>query len=195
MAMVSESGLFQNKTGAGLATFEHDLEIDEAGVYQLDIRYAALEPRPGSLFLNGELVKSSAIGETTGGWNPEDQRWHVAGRFKFIEGKNVLRFEVQNVMSHIDQVVVSKVIKDNNWEIEAEEFTEGDFERLDVGYGVGIGIAATSRQGIPSFVEYFAHLPFPAAGKLFVAIAICSERPTANGFKAGWRDFKTGRVL
>ena len=57
-------------------------------------------------------------------------------------------------MSHIDQVVVSKVIKDNYWEIEAEDFTEGDFERLDVGYGVGIGIAATSRQGIPSFVEY-----------------------------------------
>lgn len=172
-------GIISDKTGAGLATFEHDLEIDEAGVYQLDIRYAALEPRPGSLFLNGELVKSSAIGETTGGWNPEDQRWHVAGRFKFIEGKNVLRFEVQNVMSHIDQVVVSKVIKDNYWEIEAEDFTEGDFERLDVGYGVGIGIAATSRQGSPSFVEYLLTSPSPPPGNYLLQLryAANDQRP------------------
>jgi hypothetical protein len=172
-------GIISDRSGSGLATFEHDLEINEAGVYQLDIRYAALDARPGQLFLNGELVNSSAVGATTGGWNPEDQRWHVAGRFQFIQGKNVLRFEVQNVMSHIDQIAVSKVIEDSFWEVEAEDFTEGDFERLDAGYGAGVGIAATSRQGGPSFVEYLLDSPAPLPGRYLLQLryAANEQRP------------------
>lgn len=172
-------GIISDKAGAGLTIFEHDLEINEAGVYQLDIRYAALESRPGKLFLNGDLIKSAAVGGTTGGWNPEDQRWHVVGRFEFIEGENVLRFEVQDVMSHIDQIAVSKVIKDDYWEVEAEEFTEGDFERLDAGYGLGIGIAATSRQGKPSFVEYLLQSPTPPPGRYLLQLryAAGEQRP------------------
>lgn len=170
-------GIISDKAGAGLATFEHDLEMDEAGVYQLDIRYAALDSRPGNLFLNGKIVKESAIGGTTGGWNPEDQRWHVAGRFKFIQGKNVLRFEVPNVMSHVDQIAISKVIKDDYWEVEAEEFAEGDFERLDVGYGAEIGIAATSRQGSPSFVEYQLNSPSPPPGEYLLQLRYAANEP------------------
>ena len=172
-------GIISDKAGTGLTTFEHDLVINEAGIYQLDIRYAALEPRPGKLFLNGELIKGSAIGGTTGGWNPDDQQWHVAGRFQFVEGNNVLRFEVQNVMSHIDQIAVSKVIKDRFWEMEAEDFTDGDFVKLDVGYGAEIGIAATSRQRSLSFVEYLLDSPAPPPGKYLLQLryAANAQRP------------------
>ncbi|MCP4510358.1 MAG: hypothetical protein GY826_28625, partial [Fuerstiella sp.] len=87
-------GIISDKNGSGLQTFEHDLNVPTAGIYQLDIRYAAAAARPGKLFLNGKLVKDGAVGEVTGGWNPEHQKWHVSGRYAFQAGANVLRFEV-----------------------------------------------------------------------------------------------------
>ena len=147
-------GIISDKNGSGLQTFEHDISVPSAGMYQLDIRYAAAAARPGKLFLNGVLVKSAAIGEVTGGWNPENQKWHVSGRYNFKAGNNVLRFEVQNVMSHIDQIAISPVLEDFGHVREAEDFDRGDFSRINQGYGEGIGIAATSKNNELTFIEY-----------------------------------------
>ena len=147
-------GIISDKNGSGLQTFEHDIFVPSAGKYQLDIRYAAATARPGKLFLNGVLVKSAAIGEVTGGWNPENQKWHVSGRYNFKAGNNVLRFEVQNVMSHIDQIAISPVLEDFGHVREAEDFDRGDFSQINQGYGEGIGIAATSKNNELTFIEY-----------------------------------------
>ncbi len=147
-------GIISDKNGTGLQTFEHDLNVPVAGQYQLDIRYAASAARPGRLLLNGEVIKENAIGEVTGGWNPEHQKWHVAGRFSFESGNNVLRFEVANVMSHIDQIALAPVLNNESLIREAEKYDRGDFSRLNEGYGKGIGIAATSRNNELSFIEY-----------------------------------------
>jgi len=147
-------GIISDKNGSGLQTFEHDISVPSAGMYQLEIRYAAAAARPGKLFLNDVLVKSTAIGQVTGGWNPENQKWHVTGRYDFKAGNNVLRFEVQNVMSHIDQIAISPVLGDFGLVREAENFDRGDFSRINQGYGEGIGIAATSRTNELAFIEY-----------------------------------------
>jgi len=147
-------GIISDKNGSGLQTFEHDLNVPTAGTYQLDIRYAAAAARPGKLFLNGKLVKDNAVGEVTGGWNPEHQKWHVSGRYVFQAGNNVLRFEVQNVMSHIDQIALSPVLENAFLTREAESYDRGDFSRLKDGYGKNIGIAATSRNNQTSFMEF-----------------------------------------
>ena len=147
-------GIISDKNGSGLQTFEHDISIPLAGIYQLEIRYAAAAARPGKLFLNGRLVKENAIGEVTGGWNPENQKWHVAGRYEFKAGKNVLRFEVPNVMSHIDQIALAPVLHNLSTEREAEHYDRGNFSKIYQGYGEGIGITATSRSNEPTFIEY-----------------------------------------
>ena len=147
-------GIISDKNGSGLQTFEHDLNVPTAGLYQLDIRYAAAAARPGKLFLNGKLVKDGAVGGVTGGWNPEHQKWHVSGRYAFQAGANVLRFEVQNVMSHIDQIALAPVLDDAFLTREAESYDRGDFSRLKNGYGENIGIAATSRSNEISFMEF-----------------------------------------
>ncbi len=147
-------GIISDKNGSGLQTFEHDISVPSAGLFQLEIRYAAAAARPGKLFLNGVLVKSDAIGGVTGGWNPENQKWHITGRFDFKAGNNVLRFEVQNVMSHIDQIAISPVLDDFGHVREAENFDRGDFSRINQGYGEGIGIAATSKNNKLTFIEY-----------------------------------------
>ncbi|MCP3695581.1 MAG: DUF1553 domain-containing protein [Planctomycetaceae bacterium] len=147
-------GIISDKNGSGLQTFEHDLNVPTAGIYQLDIRYAAAAARPGKLFLNGKLVKDGAVGEVTGGWNPEHQKWHVSGRYAFQAGANVLRFEVPNVMSHIDQIVLAPVLDDAFLTREAERYDRGDFSRIKDNYGKNIGIAATSRSNEISFMEF-----------------------------------------
>ena len=147
-------GIISDKNGSGLQTFEHDISIPLAGIYQLDIRYAAAAARPGKLFLNGRLVKENAIGEVTGGWNPENQKWHVAGRYEFKAGKNILRFEVPNVMSHIDQIALAPVLNNLSAEREAEHYDRGNFSKIHQGYGEEIGITATSRSNELTFIEY-----------------------------------------
>ncbi|MEC9097363.1 MAG: DUF1549 domain-containing protein, partial [Planctomycetota bacterium] len=147
-------GIISDRNGSGLQTFEHDLSVPTAGTYQLDIRYAAAAARPGTLYLNGKRVKENAIGEVTGGWNPENQKWHTSGRYEFKAGKNVVRFEVQNVMSHIDQIALAPVLSNPSAVREAENYDRGDFSRIHQGYGEGIGIAATSKSDERTFIEY-----------------------------------------
>jgi len=147
-------GIISDKNGSGLQTFEHDLSVPRAGVYQLDIRYAAAAARPGKLFLNGKMIKENAIGEVTGGWNPGNQNWYVSGRYEFQAGKNTLRFEVENVMSHIDQIALAPVVSNPSAVREAEQYDRGNFSRINQGYGAGIGITATSKSNELSFLEY-----------------------------------------
>jgi hypothetical protein len=83
---------------------EWDVTIAEAGDHMVQFRYAAESARPGKLLVNGNDVKADAMGRTTGGWMPEDQRWFTEGEFPFVAGKNVLRFENPSVMSHLDKI-------------------------------------------------------------------------------------------
>ena len=101
-------GIVSDK-GGGETWVEYDIDLPHAGLYQVEFRYAAENPRPGKLSVNGQLVHDASMSEVTGSWMPDTQTWFVEGRFQFEKGKNLLRFEVTPNMSHLDQLIIAQV--------------------------------------------------------------------------------------
>lgn len=104
-------GIVSDK-GGGKTWVEYDFELPEAGLYQVEFRYAAENARPGKLSVNDQLVNEASMAEVTGSWMPDTQTWFVEGRFHFRQGKNTLRFQVAPNMSHLDQLIVAQVTSD-----------------------------------------------------------------------------------
>jgi len=44
------------------------VEVEEAGNYQLSLSYAAKDPRPVSINVNGQVINDNAASAPTGGW-------------------------------------------------------------------------------------------------------------------------------
>lgn len=95
--------------GNGEWTAEYDVTVPAAGLYQVETRYAAADARPTQLSLNGQVVKPEALGNVTGSWNPDTQRWHIEGAFEFKAGVNVIRLYRQPPLPHIDKLLVARV--------------------------------------------------------------------------------------
>ena len=83
---------------------EYDVTIKSAGTYFLTLRYAAANARPGRVLLDGKVAVENALTEVTGGWLPENQRWHHEGQLELTVGKRVLRIESEPMMSHLDKI-------------------------------------------------------------------------------------------
>ena len=86
---------------------EYDLDIPAAGLYQVELRYAAAGARPVKLSLNGELVKPDAASKATGTWFPDTQTWFVEGFYKVRAGKNTIRLECAGPFPHIDKLLLA----------------------------------------------------------------------------------------
>ncbi|HCO25324.1 MAG TPA: hypothetical protein DIT97_20725 [Gimesia maris] len=87
---------------------EYEVEISEAGRYQVELRYAAAAARPVQLLINGNLVNDSAAGKVTGSWYPKSQQWKVEGIYQFKAGLNRVRLESKKVFPHIDKLLIAK---------------------------------------------------------------------------------------
>lgn len=83
---------------------EYDIEIAQAGTYQLELKYAAGSSRPIKLFLNGRLITDEAAAGVTGGFGDADSKWMVEGIVELRSGKNVLRLERPGGTPHFDKV-------------------------------------------------------------------------------------------
>ena len=83
---------------------EYDVEINRPGHYYLALRYAAAQARPGRVLLDGKVAFANAISQVTGGWQPENQRWHHEGILELQKGMRVLRIESEPLMSHLDKL-------------------------------------------------------------------------------------------
>jgi cytochrome c553 len=87
---------------------EWDLTVPAAGDYQVELRYASADPRPVKLILNGRVIRESCAAQVTGSFQPDGQRWEVAGRFPFSAGKNTLRIETaDHPIPHFDKILVA----------------------------------------------------------------------------------------
>ena len=84
---------------------EYDIEVDDEGWYQLDLRYAAVESRPCRLIVNQVELREVAAG-TTGTWFPDSQKWHFDAIIKLPAGKSVLRLERNGPIPHIDKLLL-----------------------------------------------------------------------------------------
>ena len=82
---------------------EYDVEMPAAGTYQLAVRYAAAEPRPVRVMVNGKLLAGAACGAKTGSWNPDTQTWHAEGVVALLAGKAVVKFERAGPFPHLDK--------------------------------------------------------------------------------------------
>ncbi len=93
---------------------EYDLTMKKTGLFQLELRYAALKSRPGQILMDGKVIRENAIAKTTGGWLPQHQQWHSEGLFKTTAGQFTLRVESEPMMSHIDQMRLTPLKGDSS---------------------------------------------------------------------------------
>lgn len=99
--------------GAGF--MEYDVRVDKPGWYQLEIRHAAAQSRPAKLVINGNIIEESVVGQVTGSWYPDGQRWFPAGRFELNEGVNTIRIDSAQVHPHIDRLLLVFDPGDAKW--------------------------------------------------------------------------------
>jgi hypothetical protein len=92
------------KEGTQFAEF--DLTFARAGRVALQVRMAARESRPLRVELDGAVITESALGATTGSWNPDGQRWFDVATLDVKSGRSVLRFERTGAMPHLDKLIV-----------------------------------------------------------------------------------------
>lgn len=90
----------------GGANAEYDLNVENAGTYAIELRYAAAERRPIRISVDGKEIQRAAAGEVTGSWQPESQVWFVSGTAQLKAGRHVLRFESKRVFPHIDKFAI-----------------------------------------------------------------------------------------
>jgi len=95
--------------GNGEWTAEYDVTVPTAGIYQIEVRYAAADSRPTQLSLNGNVLKPDALRDVTGSWHPDTQRWHVEGSHEFKAGANVIRLFRRPPLPHIDKLLIARV--------------------------------------------------------------------------------------
>jgi len=88
---------------------EYDVEVNQAGAYQLELRYAAAASRPCRILINGDEVKGNAAAEVTGTWFPDSQTWFVEGVYRLAKGKNIVRLEQPTFFPHIDKILLLPV--------------------------------------------------------------------------------------
>ena len=91
---------------------EYDIDVEHAGRYAIEFRYAAAERRPLQLLLDGQEINASILGEKTGSWLPENQEWVVADSVDLSPGKHVLKLESKKVIPHIDKIAI--VLQDHS---------------------------------------------------------------------------------
>jgi len=86
---------------------EWDIDLSNAGRYQVELRYAAEDSRPIRLWINGKLVNEKAAASVTGSWIPEGQRWEAQGIYEFAAGKNVVKIErIDGPLPHIHKLQI-----------------------------------------------------------------------------------------
>ncbi len=88
---------------------EYEIEIQQAGWYQFDLKYAAAESRPTILMVDERPIKANAAGNVTGSWTPDGQDWFVEVVAEMTDGKHIIRLECAGPFPHIDKLCLAPV--------------------------------------------------------------------------------------
>jgi cytochrome c553 len=110
-------GIFHDGYGEGIGVIlnvgtmpnfaEYDIEVPDAGLYQLELRYAAADSRPVRVTLAGTVLGSEIAGPATGSWGPGGQKWIFAGLASLPGGKTTLRIDRESgPIPHFDKVAL-----------------------------------------------------------------------------------------
>ena len=85
---------------------ELDIDVSVDGTYFVAARYAAQDSRPTQLLIDGQLINSKALGEVTGSWYPDTQRWFLQGTVSLVAGKHLVRLERDGPIPHVDKIML-----------------------------------------------------------------------------------------
>jgi hypothetical protein len=85
----------------------YNVRVPAAGRYTVVVRHASGVNRPLKLRVNGLVVAERTCASVTGGHQPTDQKWELAGTFDFREGPNVVVFEREGEFPHLDKFVLT----------------------------------------------------------------------------------------
>ena len=111
---------------------EYDVEIEDAGDYQLELRYAAVDSRPMVLTINGTVVDSDVAAHTTGTWFEDSQTWFVEGIYALQAGKNVIRIaREEGPVPHVDKILLAKATPTSNLEDLTAVLTDTPLAEVD----------------------------------------------------------------
>ena len=176
---------------------EYDVKVPATGLYQLELRYAATEPSPCRLVIDGDTLRVAVAGGVTE--HPAGtihQFWENAAISMLEAGKHVIRIESSGNFPHLDKIRLIKLAgslsaigKDAGTEdlaaaagglvdavtVEAETFQRGNVSRLPDGYGAGIGVVAGP--GGTNTLEYDITVPRAGTYHLVVRYAAAESRP------------------
>lgn len=87
---------------------EFDLELseDQAGAYELELRYAAAQRRPVRVLLDGVPLLLETAERVTGSWTPETQAWQPIAMLLLDAGKHTLRLDRDGPFPHVDKLAL-----------------------------------------------------------------------------------------
>lgn len=90
------------KSGIQQATWK--LKVPAAGLWSIDVRYAAQEKRPMRLLVDGEVISEEVLKTVTGGWTLTHQFWESQAEIQLEAGEVEIRLERQGVVPHLDRI-------------------------------------------------------------------------------------------
>ncbi len=79
------------------------------GLYRITLKYAAKEPRPLKLLVNGVPSKAQVANGVTGNWNPEGQREFLAQIVHLVQGPNKLRLETHGQFPNLNKLIIEQL--------------------------------------------------------------------------------------
>lgn len=84
----------------------YEVTIKAAGDYRLSLRYAAADPRPVFLTVNGQQITGNAAAATTGGWLPGNQIVQDVETVSLKQGKNTISLSRDSDIPHISRIIL-----------------------------------------------------------------------------------------
>lgn len=82
----------------------------ERATYEVWVEYAAAEPRPMTLWVDGVLAIEGAVSTVTGGWYPAEQLWQRQSAIEFEAGEHWIGLRSDGPTPHIRRIALLPVL-------------------------------------------------------------------------------------
>ena len=87
---------------------EYEFNTDISQEYEFWSRYASGESRPVAIYIDGKLIRISALDRNTGGWITKFLKWNKEFEINLNKGKHILRICTSAYTPHIEKLAIFK---------------------------------------------------------------------------------------
>ncbi len=167
----ADFGILHTKE-AGTQFVEYDVTFETARKLELNVRCASAEKRPMRVLVNDKLVAENVLGDVTGSFFLDAQRWFDVGTFEFQPGRNVLRLENATDVPHLQKLALAPPAEHGDWFVEENAFADGLEPELVRNFAAFLEKSEKKRSAVFAVWHRFANLApaeFAARSKEVVA--------------------------